>query len=55
MTEPNYKELSQELYENLKRVHRLMDDANGAPINQYGVTMSLVDKVIRKYENEVLK
>ena len=55
MTEPNYKQLSQELYENLKRVQRLMDDANGNPINRYGITFGLVDRVIKRYENEVIK
>ena len=49
----SYKQLSQELYENLKRVQVLMNDANGAPINRYCLTLSLVDKVIEKYENVV--
>jgi hypothetical protein len=51
----DYEQLSQELYENLKRVQSLIDDANGAPINGYGVTMSLVNKVLQKYEKETTR
>jgi len=48
----NYKQLAEELYDVLKRLKNLMDDANGSPINRYGVSMSLADKVIQKYEQE---
>jgi hypothetical protein len=30
-----------------------MDDANGSPINRYGVSMSFADKVIQKYEQSI--
>lgn len=46
----NYKQLSQELYENLKRVQELVNDYHSVPINKYCLTMSLVNKVIEKYE-----
>jgi hypothetical protein len=49
----DYKQLAQELYDVLKRLKNLMDDANGSPINRYGVSMSLADKVIQKYEQSI--
>jgi hypothetical protein len=49
----NYKQLAEELYDVLKRLKNLMDDANGSPINRYGVSMSLADKVIQKYEQSI--
>jgi hypothetical protein len=45
----------EELYDALKRLKNLMDDANGSPINRYGVSMSLADKVIQKYEQETTR
>lgn len=47
------KQLAEELYDVLKRLKNLMDDANGSPINRYGVSMSLADKVIQKYEQSI--
>jgi hypothetical protein len=49
----NYKQLAEDLYDALKRLKNLMDDANGSPINRYGVSMSLADKVIQKYEQSI--
>jgi hypothetical protein len=49
----DYKQLAEELYDVLKRLKNLMDDANGSPINRYGVSMSLADKVIQKYEQSI--
>jgi hypothetical protein len=49
----NYKQLAEELYDVLKRLKNLMDDANGSPINRYGVSISLADKVIQKYEQSI--
>ena len=51
----DYKQISQELYDVLNQVRNLMDDANGAPINRYGITMSLVDATIQKYEDETTR
>ena len=51
----DYKQLAEELYDVLKRLKNLMDDANGSPINRYGVSMSLADKVIQKYEQETTR
>ena len=49
MTE--YKQLAQELYEALKGVKNLIDDANNVvPVNGYGVSVSLAGKVLQKYE-----
>ena len=47
----DYKQLSQELYEALKGVKNLIDDANNVvPVNGYGVSVSLAGKVLQKYE-----
>ena len=47
----DYKQLSQELYEALKGVKNLIDDANNVvPVNGYGVSVSLAGKVLDKYE-----
>ena len=47
----DYKQLAQELYEALKGVKNLIDDANNVvPVNGYGVSMSLARKVVKKYE-----
>ena len=47
----DYKQLSQELYEALKGVKNLIDDANNVvPVNGYGVSVSLAGKVLEKYE-----
>ena len=47
----DYKQLAQELYEALKGVKNLIDDANNVvPVNGYGVSVSLAGKVLEKYE-----
>jgi hypothetical protein len=46
----DYKQLAQELYEALRQVRNLMNDANGGPINSYCVTKSMVYRTIQKYE-----
>ena len=47
----DYKQLAQELYEALKGVKNLIDDANNVvPVNGYGVSVSLAGKVLDKYE-----
>ena len=47
----DYKQLSKELYEALKGVKNLIDDANNVvPVNGYGVSVSLAGKVLDKYE-----
>ena len=47
----DYKQLAQELYEALKGVKNLIDDANNVvPVNGYGVSVSLAGKVLQKYE-----
>jgi hypothetical protein len=47
----DYKQLSKELYEALKGVKNLIDDANNVvPVNGYGVSVSLAGKVLQKYE-----
>ena len=51
----DHKLLSKELYETLKQVRNLIDDANSVPINRYGVTMSMVDAIIQKYEQETTR
>lgn len=47
----DYKQLSQELYEALKGVKNLIDDANNVvPVNGHGISVSLAGKVLQKYE-----
>jgi len=47
----DYKQLADELYEALKGVKNLIDDANNVvPVNGYGVSVSLAGKVLQKYE-----
>lgn len=47
----HYKQLSQELYEALKGVKNLIDDANNVvPVTGYGISVSLAGKVLDKYE-----
>lgn len=46
----DYKQLSQELYETLKQVRNLIDDANGNPISRWDKTMPRVDAAIEYYE-----
>jgi len=47
----DYKLLSKELYETLKQVRNLIDDANGNPISRWDKTMPRVDAAI-DYEQE---
>ena len=51
----DYKQLAQELYETLRQVRNLMNDANGGPINSYCVTKSMVYRTIQKYEQETTR
>ena len=47
----DYKQLSRELYEALKGVKNLIDDANNVvPVNGHGISVSLAGKVLQKYE-----
>lgn len=46
----NHKLLSKELYETLKQVRNLIDDANGNPISRWDKTMPRVDAAIAYYE-----
>lgn len=47
----HYKQLAQELYEALKGVKNLIDDANNVvPVTGYGISVSLAGKVLDKYE-----
>lgn len=47
----HYKQIAYELYEALKGVKNLIDDANNVvPVNGYGVSVSLAGKVLDKYE-----
>ena len=47
----DYKQLSKELYEALKGVKNLIDDANNVvPVTGYGISVSLAGKVLEKYE-----
>jgi hypothetical protein len=46
----DYKQLAEELYETLKQVRNLIDDANGNPISRWDKTMPRVDAAIEYYE-----
>lgn len=46
----DYKILSKELYETLKQVRNLIDDANGNPISRWDKTMPRVVSAIKYYE-----
>ncbi len=46
----DHKLLSKELYETLKQVRNLIDDANGNPISRWDKTMPRIDAAIEYYE-----
>jgi hypothetical protein len=48
----NYKRLSQELYEALRIIQSLADKYKWCSINNCGDTMSLIDDILQKYEEE---
>ena len=51
----DHKLLSKELYETLKQVRNLIDDANGNPISRWDKTMPRIDAAIEYYEQETTR
>lgn len=51
----DYKQLSRELYEALKGVKNLIDDANNVPVNRHGISVSLAGKALQKYELGIIE
>ncbi len=51
----DHKLLSKELYETLKQVRNLIDDANGNPISRWDKTMPRIDAAIEYYEQETFR